>query len=85
MKQIKDRVGSEIAEIIAKEEVKHINNKTVRFSSAPWYSPGIEVFLGGVGGIGSWLALLLARQEANLYIFDFDRIEETNLGSTTLA
>ncbi len=69
----------EIKQQVELEESKTINNKTVRFSSAPWYSPGVEVFLGGLGGIGSYVAYFLARQEANLYLFDFDEIDETNM------
>ena len=63
---------------IKKKKAK-INNKTVRFSGAPWYSPGIDVFVGGAGGIGSWLSLFLARQEANIYLFDYDVVDEVNL------
>lgn len=61
------------------EEQPEINNKTVRFSSAPWFKPGVEVFIGGSGGIGSWLALFLARQEAKIYLFDMDLVDEVNL------
>ena len=59
---------------------KKINNKTVRFSDAPWYSPGLEVVIGGAGGISSWLSMFLGRQESYIHIFDFDTIDETNLG-----
>lgn len=58
-----------------------INNKTVRFHHAPWYFPGsIDVIVGGVGGIGSYLSFYLARQEVNLYLYDYDVIDETNMG-----
>lgn len=63
---------------IKKKKAK-INNKTVRFSGAPWYSPGIDIFIGGQGGIGSWLSLFLARQEANIFLFDYDVVDEVNL------
>ncbi len=62
------------------EKKKKINNKTIRFSSAPWYNPGLDIFIGGAGGIGSYLSFFLARQEANLFIFDYDEVDETNLG-----
>lgn len=57
-----------------------LNNKHARFSEAQWYSKDMpEVTLGGVGGIGSWLAILLGRLGCNLYIHDFDTIDETNM------
>lgn len=59
---------------------KIINNRSVRFSEAPWYKPGIPVIIGGAGGIGSWLALALGRQEATICIYDFDTVDETNMG-----
>lgn len=62
------------------EKKVKINNKSVRFSEAPWYSPGIEAVVGGAGGIGSWLSIFLARQEVNLHIFDMDHVDETNIG-----
>lgn len=63
----------------SKQQKKNVNVRSARFSDAPWYSPGIKLLLGGAGGIGSWLSLMLSRQEAELYIFDFDEIDETNM------
>jgi len=57
-----------------------INPRSVRFSDAPWYRPDIDVIIGGAGGIGSWLSLFLGRQECNIYLYDDDVIDETNLG-----
>lgn len=59
---------------------KDRNQKTVRFSDAHWYSPGIEVLIGGVGSIGSHLAYYLGRQECELYIYDMDLVSEVNIG-----
>ena len=70
-------------EVLVKPEKlkeKDRNQKTVRFSDAHWYSPGIEVLIGGVGGIGSHLAYYLGRQECELYIYDMDLISEVNIG-----
>ena len=55
---------------------------TERFKDAPWFDPKgeIEVIIGGAGGIGSWLALFLARQNVKISIFDMDTVEEVNLG-----
>lgn len=55
---------------------------TERFKDAPWFDPKgeIEVIIGGAGGIGSWLALFLARQNVQISIFDMDTVEEVNLG-----
>lgn len=61
-------------------ETKTINQNSVRFSQAPWYSPGIEAIVGGLGGIGSYVSFYLGRQECELHLFDYDNIENTNLG-----
>jgi len=52
-----------------------------RFKDAPWFPKEDEtVMIGGAGGIGSWLAIFLTRAGFDINIFDFDRIEEHNLG-----
>lgn len=63
------------------ETKKDINNRTVRFSEADWFEPGINVVVGGSGGIGSSLIFLLGRLDCNIYVYDFDTVDETNLGS----
>lgn len=52
-----------------------------RFKDAPWF-PKEETFcvVGGSGGIGSWLTVLLARAGFLPIIYDFDTIEEHNMG-----
>jgi len=52
-----------------------------RFKDAQWF-PTEEVYciIGGAGGIGSWLTLLLARATFIPIIYDFDTIEEHNIG-----
>jgi molybdopterin/thiamine biosynthesis adenylyltransferase len=61
-------------------EVEQINNRTVRFSDLEWYQPNVEVVLGGLGGIGSYLAYFLGRIECHLYVYELDTIDETNMG-----
>lgn len=58
---------------------KVINQKTVRFSDAPWYQPGISVVIGGVGSIGSHVAYYLGRQECDIILYDMDIVDEVNL------
>lgn len=53
----------------------------LRFSDAPWFPKGEEfVIVGGAGGIGSWLVFLLARAGFSPIVWDFDNLEEHNLG-----
>ena len=59
-----------------------VKDNYVRFSEAPWF-PGsvpINTFVGGAGGIGSWLAFFLSRIGYTVTIMDFDIIEAHNLG-----
>ena len=62
------------------EVKKEVNSRAVRFSQAPWYTENIEVIIGGLGGIGSYLAYYLGRQDCEMHMYDFDTVEETNLG-----
>lgn len=57
-------------------------DNTVRFSSALWYDKIKEkkILIAGMGGIGSWCALLLARSDVgNLFLVDDDVVDPTNL------
>jgi len=52
-----------------------------RFKDAPWFSERKEqVMIGGAGGIGSYLTFLLSRAGFSPTVYDFDKIEEHNLG-----
>lgn len=66
--------------------VKSVDNKKVRFSDAEWFIIGPQdIIIGGVGGIGSWVALLLSRIGHSLYLYDTDIIDETNMGGQFYA
>ncbi len=62
------------------KKVENLDPKVSRFKDALWFSPGLEIILVGAGGIGSYTALLLARQQAKIYLYDFDLIESHNRG-----
>ena len=51
-----------------------------RFLDASWYGRYQSCIVGGAGGIGSWLTLFLARQGHSIYLYDFDTVEEHNIG-----
>ena len=52
-----------------------------RFKDAPWFPKNDEtVMVGGAGGIGSWLVNFLTRAGFKPVVYDFDIIEEHNLG-----
>ena len=52
-----------------------------RFKDAVWLNYTAPLTLIGVGGIGSWVGLLLYKMGYKLDIFDFDKLEEVNIGS----
>lgn len=52
-----------------------------RFKDAIWFPKEQEfTVVGGSGGIGSWLSVLLARVGITPIVYDFDTIEEHNMG-----
>lgn len=54
-----------------------------RFKDLEWFNTVSTQTVGvvGAGGIGSWLTMLLARAGCNeIFIFDFDTLEEHNIG-----
>ena len=59
---------------------KETDNRKIRFSDAPWAKAIQHIVIGGVGGIGSWAAMYLARVGHHLYMYDMDIIDETNMG-----
>ena len=61
-------------------------NLRARFGDAPWMEGMSDRFatIGGAGGIGSWLALLLSRMGIQIQSFDFDIIEEHNIGKSII-
>ena len=75
--QIETVAGVDVTEatVVKKPE----NAKHTRFSELMWYDPDHDIIVGGVGGIGSWLAFLLSRAGYRLYLFDDDTIDETNM------
>lgn len=57
------------------------NQQFDRFKDAPWFPQRDElVMIGGAGGIGSWLSFFLVRAGFKPTVYDFDVIEEHNLG-----
>ena len=59
-----------------------VDEATSRFSSAIWYE-NIQkktIIVAGIGGIGSWATLLLARlKPASMFIYDNDIVEAVNM------
>lgn len=67
---------------LIKENPIIISNNGIRFSAADWYEEATkqEIIIGGVGGIGSWLSLLVSRlYPRDLYLFDPDIVDRTNM------
>jgi|1_EtaG_2_1085319.scaffolds.fasta_scaffold00140_16 molybdopterin/thiamine biosynthesis adenylyltransferase len=57
------------------------DNYRARFKDCIWFSNNFPaVTVGGVGGIGSWLAMFLGRQGIPMKVYDDDFIEYTNMG-----
>lgn len=63
-------------------DYSNVRAETSRFSSAEWFKTVQEqvVILAGVGGIGSNMAIILAKLNPKaLYLFDGDTVETANL------
>lgn len=51
-----------------------------RFKDAEWFGEDKELFIGGTGGTGSWLAVLLARMgNHTIHVYDHDVYEAHNM------
>lgn len=63
------------------------SNLTLRFKDADWFprNRAIQVQIGGAGGIGAWLAFFLCRIGYAVAQYDFDTVEEHNLGGQLFA
>ena len=57
-----------------------IQPKLTRFKDATWLGNEEPCIIGGAGGISSWLTLMLARANFMPVVYDFDMLEEHNLG-----
>lgn len=58
------------------------SNATSRFSGASWFNEASQhnILLVGVGGIGSWVALLISRLQPHRFtLLDFDTVDSINL------
>lgn len=54
---------------------------STRFKDAPWFPETEEyILIGGAGGIGSWLTVLMSRANFHPIVYDFDTLEEHNMG-----
>ena len=59
-----------------------LDESTSRFSSAEWFKEvkTKDITLAGLGGIGSWTALLFGRLKPNrIIIYDFDTVDTVNM------
>ena len=61
------------------------NANHARFRAAPWYGEPLNLTVGGAGGIGSWLTLMLARGGHYIQLYDYDRIDRTNMAGQLYA
>lgn len=63
-------------------ELLHKTDNLSRFQGAMWFDAiqNLRVTVAGLGGIGSWTALLLSRLNVqNIRLIDPDRVEEVNM------
>lgn len=71
-----------LTEIPQNSDTLLIKESTSRFSGAIWANKikTLNVILAGIGGIGSWVGLLLSRLDVDsIILYDDDFVDETNL------
>lgn len=51
-----------------------------RFQDALWIHKPVTIHVGGAGGIGSWFCFFATRAGFKVTVYDFDIVEEHNLG-----
>ena len=59
-----------------------IRDETLRFSAAKWFEKAQEktIVIAGIGGIGSWISLLLSKlRPVALHLYDPDTVELVNM------
>lgn len=50
-----------------------------RFSAAPFVTDPLDITLGGLGGVGAYVAFFLSRLRHNLHCYEMDTVEDVNL------
>lgn len=74
--------SSEYAIPMIPQSFLKVDEQTTRFSGANWFTKAQEktLILGGMGGINSWVFMLLTRLKPNqIFIYDDDNVEVLNL------
>ena len=75
-------ISTQDGEIPVNSATLQIEESTSRFSSAIWYEAITQksIILAGLGGIGSYVAFLLARMHpSRITFYDDDRVESANM------
>lgn len=75
---VEEANNDEILQKVPQED----NESTSRFSSAIWYDKIQQqtIILAGLGGIGSWVSILLSRMRpVSMFIYDDDVVEQANI------
>ena len=50
-----------------------------RFSAAPFVTDPLDITLGGLGGVGAYVAFFLSRLRHELWCYEMDTVEDVNL------
>lgn len=50
-----------------------------RFSAAPFVTGPLDITLGGLGGVGAYVAFFLSRLRHTLIAYEMDKVEDVNL------